>query len=120
MARLIFCFFAEDTGIFHGDGLFTATIQQMSEADGSNTRDVLLELFRAMNLDPRKKGERDGVRPWADVFPFVNVGLFQDEIGWPEVHPHLARLPAAGGRARLEDDQPRYLRLHDPGRRRRR
>ena len=30
MARLIFCFFAEDTDIFNGDGLFTATIEQMS------------------------------------------------------------------------------------------
>ena len=30
MARLIFCFFAEDTDIFHGKGLFTDTIAQMS------------------------------------------------------------------------------------------
>jgi hypothetical protein len=37
MARLIFCFFAEDTDIFNGDGLFTQTIEQMSERDGSNT-----------------------------------------------------------------------------------
>jgi hypothetical protein len=29
MARLIFCFFAEDTDIFNGTGLFTATIEQM-------------------------------------------------------------------------------------------
>ena len=83
MARLIFCFFAEDTGIFNGDGLFTATVQQMSDADGGNTRDVLLELFRAMNLDPRKPGTRTGIRPWADVFPYVNGGLFTDDIGCP-------------------------------------
>ncbi len=30
MARLIFCFFAEDTDIFQGNGLFTKTIEQMS------------------------------------------------------------------------------------------
>ena len=30
MARLIFCFFAEDTDIFNGNGLFTDTIEQMS------------------------------------------------------------------------------------------
>ena len=35
MARLIFCFFAEDTDIFNGDGLFTATIEQMSARDSS-------------------------------------------------------------------------------------
>jgi len=49
MARLIFCFFAEDTGIFNGTGLFTDTIAQMSAKDSSNTHDVIGELFRAMN-----------------------------------------------------------------------
>ena len=39
MARLIFCFFAEDTGIFYGKGTFTATIAQMSDA--SNTHEVI-------------------------------------------------------------------------------
>jgi hypothetical protein len=33
MARLIFCFFAEDTDIFNGEGLFTRTIEQMSAGD---------------------------------------------------------------------------------------
>jgi len=82
MARLIFCFFAEDTGIFNGDDLFTSTLRQMTEADGSNTRAVLLDLFRSMNLDPRK-GDRAGVKSWADVFPYVNGGLFKDDIGCP-------------------------------------
>jgi hypothetical protein len=35
-ARLIFCFFAEDTNIFHGQGLFTSTIEQMSARDASD------------------------------------------------------------------------------------
>ena len=30
-ARLIFCFFAEDTGIFNGSNLFTNTVEQMSD-----------------------------------------------------------------------------------------
>src|SRR5690625_2593122 len=34
MARLIFCFFAEDTGIFNGDNAFTSTLQTMTENDG--------------------------------------------------------------------------------------
>lgn len=41
MARLIFCFFAEDTDIFNGEGLFTATIEQMSAKDSSNTHEVM-------------------------------------------------------------------------------
>ena len=77
MAQLIFCFFAEDTGIFRGKDLFTQTVQQMSESDGSNTQEIITNCFAAMNLDPRKGG-RKGVRPYADVFPYVNGGLFKD------------------------------------------
>ena len=35
MARLIFCFFAEDTDIFRKAGLFTDMVAQMSEQDSS-------------------------------------------------------------------------------------
>ena len=41
LARLIFCFFAEDTDIFNGDGLFTETVQQMSSSDASDTHEVI-------------------------------------------------------------------------------
>jgi hypothetical protein len=73
MARLIFCFFAEDTNIFHSEGLFTATVAKMSDA--SNTHEVLSELFRSM-CTPLKERDAAGIRSWADVFPYVNGGLF--------------------------------------------
>ena len=55
-ARLIFCFFAEDTDILAGDGLFTATVEQM--ADDTNTAWVISEIFRAMNTAIPKRGVR--------------------------------------------------------------
>jgi hypothetical protein len=77
MARLIFCFFAEDTDIFNGDDLFTQTVEQMSERDASNTHLVISEIFRAMNI---KVIDRNTAQPrlpiWADQFPYVNGGLF--------------------------------------------
>ena len=121
MARLIFCFFAEDTGIFR-ENQFTATITQMSHAGhGSgdeqwgNTHDVLTEMFRAMdtpvthdgNLDPRHRLAA-GIRPYADIFPYVNGGLFTGacrsprfsrtarayllragELDWKEINPDI-------------------------------
>jgi hypothetical protein len=75
MARLIFCFFAEDTGIFRSTGLFTATIDQMSARDSSNTHEVIAELFRAMNT-PLKEREKAKIKTWSNVFPYVNGGLF--------------------------------------------
>ena len=91
MARLIFCFFAEDTGIFHGDRLFTSTVTQMSERDSSNTHEVISELFHAMNIRVRHEGKLDnryreaaGIRNWANMFPYVNGGLFSDSVDVPK------------------------------------
>lgn len=90
MARLVFCFFAEDTDIFNGNGLFTQTVEQMSERDGSNTHEVLSEIFRAMNVPTRHQGMLDNrhrvaarLRPWADQFPYVNGGLFSGATAVP-------------------------------------
>jgi len=82
MARLIFCFFAEDTGIFDGTGLFTRKVEQMSERDGSNTDAVLEAIFRAMNT---KIADRAAARlpKWADAFPYVNGGLFSGSTAVP-------------------------------------
>lgn len=74
-ARLIFCFFAEDTGIFNGNALFTETVRQMSDPSGENTDFVLSEIFRAMDV-PMKARDAAKLRPWAGQFPYVNGGLF--------------------------------------------
>ncbi len=86
MARLVFCFFAEDTDIFKGEGLFTHTIEQMSDRDGSNTHEVLSEIFRAMNIKTNPD-ERTVAQPrlpnWANGFPYVNGGLFSGSTDVP-------------------------------------
>lgn len=82
MARLIFCFFAEDTDIFNGQGLFTRTLAQFTDADGGNTHVVMAEIFRAMNT-PLAGRAAAGLRPWADQFPYVNGGLFAGSIDVP-------------------------------------
>jgi hypothetical protein len=82
MARLIFCFFAEDTNIFHSDGLFTSMIAQMSNS--SNTHEVLSELFRSMCTPSNAKArEAAKIRNWADEFPYVNGGLFSGSVAVP-------------------------------------
>lgn len=81
MARLIFCFFAEDTDIFVGRGRFTETVAQMSARDSSNTHEVLATLFRTMNT---KREDRAAAKipRWAEDFPYVNGQLFSggDEV----------------------------------------
>lgn len=84
MARLVFCFFAEDTDIFNGKGLFTQTVDQMSASDGSNTHQVLSEIFRAMNIKVAERANADPRLPnWANGFPYVNGGLFSGSTEVP-------------------------------------
>lgn len=82
MARLIFCFFAEDTDIFHRSYPFTGTVEKMSDRDSSNTHEVIGELFRAMNT-PIAEREAAGIARWANPFPYVNGGLFSGDLSVP-------------------------------------
>ena len=92
LARLIFCFFAEDTDIFLGDDLFTATVEQMSARDSSNTHEVIAELFRSMDTNPGDR-EKEKIRSWANVFPYVNGELFRiiDPTAGPAV-PRFSKI----------------------------
>lgn len=82
MARLIFCFFAEDTDIFHGEGLFTRTVEQISARDSSDTAYVISEIFRAMDT---KLADRAGanIPRYANGFPYVNGQLFSGSVDVP-------------------------------------
>ncbi len=82
MARLIFCFFAEDTDIFRGDSLFSKTIEQMSARDSSDTHLIMAEIFRAMDT---KYADREAakVARYALPFPYVNGQLFSGSVDCP-------------------------------------
>ncbi len=80
-ARLIFCFFAEDTNIF-ADGVFTKQFERMSGADDGNAHEVLAEFFRAM-ATPHKERDAADIKSWAKRFPYVNGGLFAGDSEVP-------------------------------------
>jgi hypothetical protein len=89
MARLIFCFFAEDTDIFNGNGTFTSAIEAMSSRDSSNTHEVISTLFLVMNTKTKDRLAA-GIPRWADRFPYVNGGLFSGSTDVP-VFSRIAR-----------------------------
>lgn len=68
--RLLFCYFAEDTGIFD-DGQFTNAVESHTLDDGSDTADFLTDLFAALDTPDAA----DKPRHLAS-FPFVNGRLF--------------------------------------------
>jgi hypothetical protein len=83
MARLIFCFFAEDTDIFSGESLFTDTVDQMGARDSSNTHNIISEVFRAMNT-PVNDRQTENLPRWTERFPYVNGGLFSGNVQVPK------------------------------------
>ncbi|APQ18597.1 class I SAM-dependent DNA methyltransferase [Maribacter hydrothermalis] len=83
LARLIFCFFAEDTDIFREDDLFTDTVQKISDSNASNTHEVISEIFRAMDTKLENRDE-EKIKVWGKKFPYVNGELFSGSIDVPK------------------------------------
>ena len=80
IARLLFCFFAEDTGIFEPQ-LFTGSIARYTQEDGSDLSSYLDEAFKIMDVE--KRGE--DTLHIISQFPYVNGGLFSKHIRIPNM-----------------------------------
>ena len=81
LSRLLFCYFAEDTEIFTKD-LFSHSIKNHTQTDGSDLADYLDKLFDVMNLPPNNKA-RLALPDYLQKFPYVNGGLFAKPIKSP-------------------------------------
>ncbi|UOG90882.1 MAG: N-6 DNA methylase [Candidatus Thiothrix sulfatifontis] len=78
LSRLLFCFFAEDTGIF-SDNQFTNAVGSHTADDGSDLSNYLQKLFRVLAL--RERGEFPA---FLQAFPYVNGGLFEKDYPVPQ------------------------------------
>ena len=79
LSRLLFCFFAEDTGIFE-DKQFTNSIVSHTQTDGSDLNSYLYKLFEVMNTEQAK---RKNLPAYLEAFPYVNGGLFKNKHSVP-------------------------------------
>ena len=80
LVRILFCVFAEDTGIFPPDA-FTQFIRTRTRTDGSDLAQQLNFLFHILNTDAPKR-QRELENELA-VFPYVNGRLFEEALGYP-------------------------------------
>lgn len=80
ITRLLFCFFAEDTGIFE-EQLFTSSIDRFTKPDGSDISQYLADAFNIMDV---KKRATD-IPHIITQFPYVNGGLFSKQIQIPKM-----------------------------------
>ncbi|EKA7347446.1 class I SAM-dependent DNA methyltransferase [Vibrio vulnificus] len=84
LTRLLFCLFAEDTGIFKQKGQFSSTIKSCTAEDGSDLDQFLYDLFSVMN-SPYGSELRQRLPKHLTDFPYVNGGLFESDEPIPEL-----------------------------------
>ena len=88
LVRLLFCLFAEDTGIFKPNQ-FSEFIEQRTSVDGSDLAAKLAELFQVLNTAPENRlATRDESLA---AFPYVNGGLFAEFLPIAAFSPEMRR-----------------------------
>lgn len=90
MSRLLFCFFAEDTGLF-APNQFTKAIQENTKADGSDLADFIDRLFFIMSTDNKEIRENQ-TNTVISSFPYVNGGLFSQRYPIPTLSRRARQL----------------------------
>lgn len=103
LTRLLFCYFAEDTGIFPKNA-FTKVIAEASGENGEELPDLLAQLFRVMNQSENKRPE--DLPAHVAQFPYVNGGLFHDDLPVPEIRGKGRRMMIECGQLAWEAVNP--------------
>jgi len=81
LVRIVFCLFADHTGIFDQRGAFADIIDTRTVRDGTGLGGYLTELFQVLNTPEAKRQstlEEDLAR-----LPYVDGDLFRDQLGVP-------------------------------------
>lgn len=78
LVRLLFCLFADDTGIFQPAQLFRTFVEERTSADGSDLGSRLTQLFQTLNTDESKRSK--ALDEQVAAFPYVNGKLFEESL----------------------------------------
>jgi hypothetical protein len=81
LVRLLFCLFADDTGIFEPRDIFSTLVSQRTNADGSDVGLWLSQLFEVLDtpFEQRQRNLDDDL----SQFPYVDGDLFQERLPLP-------------------------------------
>ncbi len=90
LVRLLFCLFADDTGIFEPRDIFSDLIIERTRGDGSDVGPWLSQLFEVLNtpLDRRQRNLDEDLKQ----FPFVDGDLFRNRLTIPAFNASMRSL----------------------------
>ncbi len=95
LTRIVFCLFADDTGIFEPRDIFLDFLENRTKEDGSDTGPLLAQLFDV--LDTSEDQRQTTLDEDLARFPYVNGGLFSATIRTPAFNADMRqRLLEAG------------------------
>lgn len=86
LVRIMFCLFADDTGIFEQDS-FLNYVRDRTADDGSDLGGKIIELFQV--LDTPIKDRQKNLDEDLAAFPYVNGALFTDLIRTPAFNKEM-------------------------------
>jgi hypothetical protein len=81
LVRLLFCLFADDTGIFQPKDIFLQLIENDTRPDGGDTGRVLNDLFDV--LDTPESARQNTLQAELNAFPYINGQLFGSRLRTP-------------------------------------
>lgn len=88
MARMLFCLFSDDVGIF-GKDAFEIAVRQSTSIDGAGLAEFLEGAFRHMDTKPDKRPPE--TRGWSKL-PYVNGSLFEEDVPMPGLDGRCRKL----------------------------
>ena len=100
LSRLLFCFFAEDTGIFKSSA-FIDTLDSHTQIDGNDLAQFFEKFFEVLNSE-----NRSNFPHFLQQFPYVNGGLFSKNINIPKFFTKSRRLIIECGELDWQDINP--------------
>ena len=80
LTRILFCFYADDTGIFKKDQFRNSILQNTAE-DGSDMKSFIKGLFEILDTNVQYRSD---VHPAYKDYPYVNGGLFRERLPIPD------------------------------------
>jgi len=87
LVRLLFCLFADDTGIFQPAQAFRAFIEERTAADGSDVGSRLAQLFQILNTAEDRRSQ--ALDEQVAAFPYVNGKLFAEALPMADFSPAM-------------------------------
>ena len=78
LVRLLFCLFADDTGIFFSAQVFRSYLEERTRDDGSDLGAQLAQLFQVLNTPDDKRAKT--LDELFKSFPYVNGKLFEETL----------------------------------------